>query len=297
MSPEIGTNGIICAQCHPKSANTHPEPFPKFQKQLGRIALEPGRQGCWPTGGAGKLCQCLQRRYISGPGLLPGLASASSVVPSSMKAAHATGAGMNDAVSDLSIRSGRLLGRWVFASFWGLLLGVVLVVALASAWDLTGLGNTQFSVGLGVGAGIGFAQGRVARDWFGIALSRWIWTTALPLALPFVAADVAGALFDRSVYSLELSVAMGALLVGITQAIALRRHTAKAFWWIPACVGGWLLAVAGVGIPDLLALNARAPAPWDVLGTIFIWLAGGALLGLVGGLALVRMQPRNPASR
>ena len=37
-SPEIGTNGVACAQCHPNAANTHPETYPKFQKQLGRVA-------------------------------------------------------------------------------------------------------------------------------------------------------------------------------------------------------------------------------------------------------------------
>jgi len=36
-SPEIGTNGVACAQCHPNGANTHPETYPKFQKQLGRV--------------------------------------------------------------------------------------------------------------------------------------------------------------------------------------------------------------------------------------------------------------------
>lgn len=37
-SPELGTNGVACAQCHPNAANTHPETYPKFQQQLGRVA-------------------------------------------------------------------------------------------------------------------------------------------------------------------------------------------------------------------------------------------------------------------
>lgn len=37
-SAEIGSNGVVCAQCHPNAANTHPETYPKFQKQLGRVA-------------------------------------------------------------------------------------------------------------------------------------------------------------------------------------------------------------------------------------------------------------------
>jgi cytochrome c len=37
VSPKLGTNGVACAQCHPNAANTHPETYPKFQKQLGRV--------------------------------------------------------------------------------------------------------------------------------------------------------------------------------------------------------------------------------------------------------------------
>lgn len=37
ISPDLGTNGVACAQCHPNAANTHPETYPKFQQQLGRV--------------------------------------------------------------------------------------------------------------------------------------------------------------------------------------------------------------------------------------------------------------------
>jgi thiosulfate dehydrogenase len=37
VSPSLGTNGVACAQCHPNAANTHPETYPKFQQQLGRV--------------------------------------------------------------------------------------------------------------------------------------------------------------------------------------------------------------------------------------------------------------------
>ena len=37
VSPELGANGVACAQCHPNAANTHPETYPKFQKQLGEV--------------------------------------------------------------------------------------------------------------------------------------------------------------------------------------------------------------------------------------------------------------------
>ena len=37
-SPTLGTNGVACAQCHPNAADTHPETYPKFQQQLGKVA-------------------------------------------------------------------------------------------------------------------------------------------------------------------------------------------------------------------------------------------------------------------
>ena len=36
-SPDLGSNGVACGQCHPNAANTHPETYPKFQQQLGRV--------------------------------------------------------------------------------------------------------------------------------------------------------------------------------------------------------------------------------------------------------------------
>jgi cytochrome c len=37
---ELGsTIAVSCDMCHPHAANTHPETYPKFQPQLGRVAL------------------------------------------------------------------------------------------------------------------------------------------------------------------------------------------------------------------------------------------------------------------
>ncbi len=31
-------NNVACAQCHPNGANMHPETYPKYQKQLGKVS-------------------------------------------------------------------------------------------------------------------------------------------------------------------------------------------------------------------------------------------------------------------
>jgi len=40
-SPDLGKNGVVCAQCHPNAANSHPETYPKFQKQIGKVVTLP----------------------------------------------------------------------------------------------------------------------------------------------------------------------------------------------------------------------------------------------------------------
>ncbi|RRQ20117.1 c-type cytochrome [Thiohalobacter thiocyanaticus] len=32
-------NTVSCDQCHPNATNTHPETYPKFQQQLGKVAV------------------------------------------------------------------------------------------------------------------------------------------------------------------------------------------------------------------------------------------------------------------
>jgi len=36
-SSSLGKNKVSCDQCHPNAANTHPETYPKFQKQIGKV--------------------------------------------------------------------------------------------------------------------------------------------------------------------------------------------------------------------------------------------------------------------
>ena len=33
----LGSNKVSCDMCHPNATNTHPETYPKFQKQLGQV--------------------------------------------------------------------------------------------------------------------------------------------------------------------------------------------------------------------------------------------------------------------
>jgi len=36
-SSKLGKNTVSCDMCHPNASNNHPETYPKFQKQLGKV--------------------------------------------------------------------------------------------------------------------------------------------------------------------------------------------------------------------------------------------------------------------
>lgn len=36
-SNKLGKNTVSCDMCHPNASNTHPETYPKFQKQIGKV--------------------------------------------------------------------------------------------------------------------------------------------------------------------------------------------------------------------------------------------------------------------
>lgn len=37
-SSTLGKNSVSCDMCHPNASNTHPETYPKFQKQIGKLS-------------------------------------------------------------------------------------------------------------------------------------------------------------------------------------------------------------------------------------------------------------------
>ena len=120
----------------------------------------------------------------------------------------------------------RLFTRWVRATFLGWLLGFVVVIVLALAWDMIG-GGAQFMVGVGMGAGVGYMQSRVVGEWAD-SPRRWLWASIIGMGAPFVLWDLSVLVGFEFVFSLPLSVLMGGLLVGILQWSLLRPHSDRA---------------------------------------------------------------------
>lgn len=178
--------------------------------------------------------------------------------------------------------------RWVRGTFGGWLLGFVFIVLGAVAGDLIGMGEreSQFIVGITMGAGVGYAQGRVVRQWLG-ATWRWTWASIIGMGVPFVASDFVSAVWSGYSFSLPLVVAIGGLFVGLLQRRVLRSHCDRANWWVPTCVAGWTLAAGTAAVSGLLPSGPSAG--WLAIFNVGAILLGGVVLGVVTGGALVWM--------
>lgn len=179
--------------------------------------------------------------------------------------------------------SRRLFWRWVFATFWGWLLGFAFMMLGAIAADiLIGAENAQFFLGLGMGAGIGYAQVRVTGPHLGIS-NVWGWACVVGMGAPFIASDIIRGLWPglSYMYSIWFSAASGGVLVGLLQRRLLGALTRKANWWVPATMAGWMLA----GVTPFFYGSVPGVASGAAAGVINLLaiLVGGAILGAVTG--------------
>jgi hypothetical protein len=177
--------------------------------------------------------------------------------------------------TDESVRAGFLLQRWIVANFLGWMMGFVLVIGLAVLSDLMG-GTVQFIVGVGMGAGVGYMQGRFLRPWVD-SVGLWVLSSTVGLAAPFALWDVATPLGFGSLFSLPVCAAVGGLVTGVLQWLWLRRSSSRAVWWVPVSLVGWALPVGLIALRDLDVV----PSQWGEMLSLGAMFFGGALLGVV----------------
>lgn len=176
--------------------------------------------------------------------------------------------------------AGSFVKRWVVANSAGWLIGFLLVIVLALLFDLVG-GGVQFIVGVGMGAGVGYRQGRFLEPWVD-SVRLWVLASTAGMAVPFVLWDVGALSGLGTPFSLPLCVGMGGLLVGVLQWGRLRDASDRAPWWIPACLLGWAVPAGLVALDDL----GLVPPPWGGLFSLGAILFGGTLLGASTGRPL-----------
>ena len=123
--------------------------------------------------------------------------------------------------------------RWVLGTFAGWVLGFFLLILGIFAGELTGLQLENFAIGIGMGAGVGYTQGRIARPWLG-AIWPWVWASVIGMGVPLLAFDIYVAVWGETSLALPLMIAPGGLLVGLLQRRILRSHFDRANWWVPA---------------------------------------------------------------
>lgn len=68
---------------------------------------------------------------------------------------------------------------WVVANSAGWVLGIIVVIALATLQESTHVGNAVY-LGAGMGWSVGLAQWLIARKWFD-ATSRWMWASTIAM--------------------------------------------------------------------------------------------------------------------
>lgn len=181
--------------------------------------------------------------------------------------------------------------RWIRATTLGWLLGIPLVALFALAAEGAGVGGAQLFVGLGVGGGVGFIQGRALRATLG---GWWEWTLAstVGMAIPFLAYDIAKLLGHEFPYSLQALVAIGGCLAGAGQALILRRRFQGTGLWIVASVVGWAFA----GYSALISDFAPAGGPVRGIAGALLFLlgvaVGGPILGAITAAAWPQLRER-----
>lgn len=193
-------------------------------------------------------------------------------------------------MNKLDINSPRLLGQWIRVTWAGWALGVPCIIVLALAGEAVGIGGSQVLVGAGMGVGVGLMQGRALKNVLH-AFAPWFWSCAAGLSAPFLVMDVAKAMGRAIPYSLEAYVALGGLIVGVWQWRLLRVRFNQAGWWVLASALGWSFAAVTAVLANAQPLRGIGGA----LLFLAIAVAGGLILGLVTGVALVRLRREEAA--
>lgn len=173
--------------------------------------------------------------------------------------------------------------KWIKATFFGWFLGIILILVLSSLFDAIGIEGFQFFLGIGIGAGVGFMQGRLLRTTTFVN-KPWLWASIIGMGLPFMISDLLILYGDLSLgsYYIPICIASGSVLVSVLQFLYLKKCSPKAMLWILGCSLGWMLAGITVFAIDYTNHIADQVMVQFFLN-LFLILGSGVVLGLVTG--------------
>lgn len=181
------------------------------------------------------------------------------------------------------------LTKWVRSTFLGWLIGIALILILASAFEAVGISNLHFFMGIGMGFGVGFMQWKMLNKIIPIG-KRWIWYAMLGLTLPFLTFDLLP-YFTRikfPEYQVSIPIALGGISVGALQLKLLKSYTKKTDLWVVANILGWIIAglsILCIDYTDRISSNVSILFALN----LSLMLVGGIILGLISGKFLKKM--------
>lgn len=183
--------------------------------------------------------------------------------------------------------------RWTWTTFWGWLIGVILIILLSAALDAIGIEHMQFYIGTGMGASIGLVQWLLLRK-AGISGS-WVWLSVLGMSLPLLLFDY---LANDLAYRLPICVALGSVLTGSLQYLLLRKQFSAAFLWVTFSFLGWTLAALSMLLIEY-TMSIKTTGTMNLvfaLINLIIILSGGLILGSITAYGLKKIFNTTPQS-
>ena len=178
----------------------------------------------------------------------------------------------------------RSLGlQWVAATIVGWAIGFFVCEAIKPfLFDITHLGGD----GLVIGAGVGIAQGLVLRRQTG-RFGSWVLLSSLGFGIGKLAGETIAQGMTAALGHLVTGAVIG-VAVGIAQWLILRRHVARAEWWVLANVAAWAVGWSVISLVEGA----------EDIATLIVYLIGGsgaALAGIITAYALLRLRRARPA--
>jgi hypothetical protein len=184
------------------------------------------------------------------------------------------------------------LGMWIKTTFYGWSMGVILLIVVSSILDSFQIENVQFYIGVCMGAGVGFAQWKKLRIYFGIS-SKWFWTSIVGMGLPFLILDL---LMSRtSEYKLPTGILLGGLTTGFLQLHVLKCYFKKPNSWVLGCFVGWLFAGLVV-LTVNMTMKLKPEGVFNLLLALLnltLILLGGVILGIITSVTIKRINKLN----
>lgn len=195
---------------------------------------------------------------------------------------------MNQNITFIGQQSEISLTIWIMRTFYGWMLGVVLVLFISSLLEKVGIGYLQFYVGVAMSTGVALMQWGQLKKIINVS-SGWIALAAVSMGLPFFCVDILMPMHTS--YKLIIASLFGTVVLSSCQMMQLKKFFADSHFWFIGTTIGWVLS--SLVLLFIEFTMKYKGAGWVNLGiailNIIIILSGGFILGFFSGRAIQKM--------